>query len=226
MAEALRHDRHVYARGERERRLTVAQVVKPNAAQAGRVDAGAEQLGHVVRAEWIPLLAGEHEAVVGVRLAPLLALGVPAHPVREQGADGGLVQVDDAVLTALGLRLAERHAEVPGGALRARRRRLLVLLPSGLLYDLLPDDDDPAGEVDVIPAQADRLTAAQAGTGDHLEHSAEAMRVDAVENAPSSAGSYGRTLGRCAVGRSMSLAALKVTRRCRTAVERAERRVA
>ncbi|WP_234375700.1 hypothetical protein [Streptomyces sp. CB01373] len=38
MAEALGHDRHVYARGEHERCLTVAQVVKPDAAQAGRVD--------------------------------------------------------------------------------------------------------------------------------------------------------------------------------------------
>nr|WP_234375699.1 hypothetical protein [Streptomyces sp. CB01373] len=113
--------------------------------------------------------------MVGVRLVPLLALGVLAHPMGEQGADGGLVQVDDAVLAALGLRLAERHSEVPGGAVRARDRRLLVLLPAGLLYDLLPDHDDPAGEVDVIPAQADGLAAAQARTGDHLEQPAETI---------------------------------------------------
>ncbi|MCP3769496.1 hypothetical protein NLY10_22830 [Streptomyces sp. MAR25Y5] len=90
MTEPLRHDRQVDAGGEHERRLTVAQVMQPHPAQSptlfvgkvgvvlepGRVNEGTEQLGDVVGAQRVAVLAGEHETVVGVRLAPLLPLGL------------------------------------------------------------------------------------------------------------------------------------------------------
>nr|WP_031104982.1 hypothetical protein [Streptomyces sp. NRRL S-146] len=149
------------------------QIVQPYPAKAGRVDQGAEQLGDVVRAQRVAVLPGEHQPVVGVRLAPRLPLGVLAQLVRDQGAHGVLVQVDDAVLTRRGLRLAEGHTEVPSLAVRARRRRLLVLLPAGLLDELLPDHDHPAGQVDVLPAKTHGFPAAHPGTGDRLEQGAE-----------------------------------------------------
>ncbi|WTD76030.1 hypothetical protein OHB56_20330 [Streptomyces sp. NBC_01635] len=99
----------------------------------------------------------------------------------EQGADRDLVEVNHAILAGRGLGLAERDTEVSGFAVGARCRGLLVLLPPGLLYNLLPHRDDPAGEVDIIPAQAHGLAAAHAGTGDHLEHGAEPVPADAVE---------------------------------------------
>ncbi|URN12507.1 hypothetical protein LUW77_15015 [Streptomyces radiopugnans] len=181
MTEALRDDGEVDAGGEHERCLPVAEIVQPHPAQPGFVDQGAEQLRHVVRPQRVAVLPGEHEPVVGVRLAPLLALGVLPHPVRQQCADGALVQVDDAVLTARGLGLAERHAQVSGLAVQARRGGELVLLPPGLLNDLLPHNDDAPGEVDVGPAQPDGLTAAHPGTGDDLEQCTEAVRADVVE---------------------------------------------
>ncbi|WWY85343.1 hypothetical protein V9K83_14560 [Streptomyces griseoaurantiacus] len=181
MTEALGHDGDFDARGHHERRLTVSQVVQSHAAQASRVDQGREQLGYVVGAQWVAVLAGEHEVMVGVRVAPRGPLGVLAHAVGEQGAHGALVEVDDATLACLGLRLAERHAHVPGIAVRAWRRRLLVLLPTDLLYDLLPHGNGARLGVDVGPAQAHGLAAAQAGAGDNLEQGAEAVRADAVE---------------------------------------------
>nr|WP_251060565.1 hypothetical protein [Streptomyces sp. ISL-100] len=181
VAEPLRHDRHVDAGGEHERRLSVAQVVQPDAAQAGLVDQGAEQFRDVVGPQRLAVLAGEGESVVGVRLAPRLTLLVLPQLVSDKRAHRDLVEVYDAVLTGRCLGLAERDAEVSGIAVRARGRLLLVLLPSGFLDDLLPHHDDAAGEVDVVPAQAHGLTAAEAGTGDDFEHGAEAMDTDRIE---------------------------------------------
>ncbi|WTY65089.1 hypothetical protein OG741_19345 [Streptomyces sp. NBC_01410] len=184
MPEPLGHNRHVDAGREHEGRLSVAQIVQPHPAQSGRVDQGTEQLGDVVRAQRVAVLPGEHQAVVGVRVAPRLALLTLAQLVREQRAHGALVQVDDSVLTGRGLGPAERHSEVARLAVRARRGGLVVLLAARLLDDLLPYDDDPGRKVNVVPSQAYGFTATQAGTRDRLEHGAEPVSPDGVEELP------------------------------------------
>jgi hypothetical protein len=72
--------------------------------------------------------------------------------VREQHADRAAVQVHTARLARLRLGLAERVALVALAA-GARRR-------AGHLHDLLADEQQPAGEVDVSPAEPARLAAA------------------------------------------------------------------
>ncbi|WP_435853139.1 hypothetical protein [Streptomyces smyrnaeus] len=119
--------------------------------------------------------------MVGVRLAPVLALGILPQLVRQQRADGPLVEVDDAVFAGCRLRLAERHAKVSGLAVGARSRGLLVLLTARLLHDLLPYNDDSLDEINVVPAQPNGLAPAHPGTGYDFEQAAEAVCADAVE---------------------------------------------
>ncbi|MEI5008622.1 hypothetical protein RB196_16050 [Streptomyces sp. PmtA] len=81
--------------------------MKPHPTQARSIDQRDEQLRDVVWAQRVPVLAGEEQTVVLVRLAPCPSLGVLAQFVGEQRPHGDLVQVDDSVLAGRGLRLAE-----------------------------------------------------------------------------------------------------------------------
>ncbi|MCX5271263.1 hypothetical protein OHB27_06280 [Streptomyces virginiae] len=195
MPEALRHDRHVDPGGEHQRRLPVPQVVQPHPPQplalpVGQVcvvlepdgvDQVAEELGDVIRAQGIAVLMGEHEPVVPVRRLPLAALLVLPQLVTQERTDGQLVEVDDPILAACSLGSGEHQTDVSPFAVRARRGRHVPLLEPGHLHDLLPHDDHPPGEVDVVPSEPARLAAAQARSGDHLEERAEAVRADVVE---------------------------------------------
>ena len=80
-------------------------------------------------------------AAVDPGAPPLVALLLLAKLVAEQGTDGGLVEVDDAVLAAGRLDRAE-----VGGVSE--------------LDDLATDDQAGAFDVDVVPPQAEELTAA------------------------------------------------------------------
>ncbi|WP_253195353.1 hypothetical protein [Streptomyces sp. JHA26] len=57
----------------------------------------------------------------------------------------------------------------------------LRFFPARLLHDLAAHSQGPPGEVDVIPAQAQRLTAPQPRVRDHLEQAAEPVPADRVE---------------------------------------------
>nr|WP_235787006.1 hypothetical protein [Streptomyces mutabilis] len=116
-----------------------------------------------------------------VRLAPLLTLRLLPKLMREQRADHVVSQLDHAALAGLRLRVPEAHAQVPGLAVRARRRGLLPLLPPGLLHHLPTHRQRAPDEVDVVPAQAQRLTAPQTRVRDHLEQAAEPVAADRVE---------------------------------------------
>nr|WP_228774973.1 hypothetical protein [Streptomyces sp. NRRL B-1677] len=173
----------------------MAQVVQPHAAQSAAlpvrqvrvvlephlVHQRDEQLRHVVGPQRGAVLAGEHEAVVAVRLLPLAALLVLPQLVRQQRPDRGLVEVDHAILAALRLGLGEGDAEVALITVWAGRGRQIALLTAALLHDLLPYDDDPLREVDVVPAKAARLAAAHPSAGDDLVHGAKAVRADVVK---------------------------------------------
>ena len=78
-------------------------------------------------------------AAVDPGAPPLVTLLLLAKLVAEQGADGGFVEVDDAVLPAGGLDRAE-----VGGVTE--------------LDDLATDDQAGAFDVDVVPLQAEELT--------------------------------------------------------------------
>ncbi|MCX5140110.1 hypothetical protein OG408_12780 [Streptomyces sp. NBC_01257] len=195
MPEALRHDRHVDPGGEHQRGLSVPQVVQPHPSQslalpggqvrvvleADGVDQAAEQLGDVIRAQGVAVVMGEHEPVVPVRRLPLAALLLLPQLVTQERADGQLVEVDDPILAARRLWPGEHQTDVSPFAVRTRHGRHVPLLEPGHLHDLLPHDDHPPGEVDVVPSEPTRLTAAQARSGDHLEEGAEAVRTDVVE---------------------------------------------
>nr|WP_234367382.1 MULTISPECIES: hypothetical protein [Streptomyces] len=195
MPEALRHDRHVDPGGEHQRSLSVPQVVQPyppqpSALPVGQVcvvlepdgvDQPAEELGDVIRAQGIAVLMGEHEPVVPVRRLPLAALLLLPQLVTQERTDGQLVEVDDPILAARRLGPGEHQIDVSPFAVRARHGRHVPLLEPGHLHDLLPHDDHPPGEVDVVPSEPARLAAAQARSGDHLEEGAEAVRADVVE---------------------------------------------
>lgn len=82
----------------------VVQPHRPDARLRGERD---EALGHRLRMPPAPVLAGEDEAGLDPRRTPRRPLGVLREPVREQGADGLLVEVDPAVLTAGRLRRSD-----------------------------------------------------------------------------------------------------------------------
>ena len=97
--------------------------------------------------------------------------------MRDQDADHSPVEVDDAILAARGLGLAEHSAAVDAATVGAQR------LGSDL-DDLLPHDESAALEVHVGPAQAKHFTAARARRSDHLEEGAEVVAGDVVEERP------------------------------------------
>jgi hypothetical protein len=110
----------VGAGGQPQRGRAVSEVVLAHPAHACRVAQVAEPLGHVVAVERRPVAVGEHQPVLGVRVAPPLPVGVLPKPLLQQHADHVRVLVDQAVLAAGRLRPAPRHATVTGRAARAR----------------------------------------------------------------------------------------------------------
>ncbi|WBC13452.1 hypothetical protein O7600_20190 [Micromonospora sp. WMMA1998] len=92
MAERLGDDAHLYPGGETQRRSAVPEVVKPYPAHAGRL----HQLGESLRDgggrhQRVAVFVSEDQAVVDVRLAPLVPLGVLSGLVRGQHRHRALV---------------------------------------------------------------------------------------------------------------------------------------
>ncbi|MDQ3165033.1 MAG: hypothetical protein M3Q17_02550 [Actinomycetota bacterium] len=154
MPEHLRHDGQVDASGEQQRRPPVPQIMNPDGPDAGGPDKVAEGLGDLLRCERVPVLAGEDEPVVDVRLTPRLALGVLREPLRQEHPDAALPEVDPSGVTARRLGCPEDDAAVLTAAHFAHPALSVDL------HNLLADDEEPAGEVDVGPAEPARLTAA------------------------------------------------------------------
>nr|WP_282947842.1 hypothetical protein [Cellulomonas endometrii] len=95
--------------------------------------------------------------------------------MRQQRADGVLVEVHPSGVARRRLGRSEREVPVLGLA-RSTGERAAVDL-----HHLLPDHQDAGVEVDVLPPQPARLTAAQAGERDELEHRPEPVGRGVVE---------------------------------------------
>nr|WP_257571154.1 hypothetical protein [Streptomyces sp. NP160] len=170
-------DRH--ARGEHQRGLAVAEVVQADPAEAGCRGQLREARRDVVGQHRRAVLPGEDEPVVVVGVGPQRLLGVLAQAVLEQHAERGGVEVDQAVVAAGGLGWAEGDAAVPVSAGRTG-----VLASVFDLQHLLADRDDAAWGVEVGPPQPERLTAAQARRGHHLEQHAKTVVRGVVQEGP------------------------------------------
>src|SRR5664280_3753158 len=99
------------------------------------------------------VLAGEHQTGVPPRPSPSPSLVVLLGPPQAQYADRPGVEVDGAGATV--------------------RFRVADLGRPPELHDLLADTEETDVEVDVLPAQANRLAAAQPSVGDQVEQRVE-----------------------------------------------------
>ena len=85
--EHLGHDRHRDTGGQHQRRGTVPEVVQPDPAQSRVLGELTEATSDSIRAQRVPVLAGEHQAVLGVGIAPPLTFGVALQLTFQQGTD-------------------------------------------------------------------------------------------------------------------------------------------
>nr|WP_143087047.1 hypothetical protein [Geodermatophilus ruber] len=144
------------------------EVVQPHLAQAGGLAERDEAAGDVLRPQRGAVLPGEHQAVILVGGAPGLPVDVLPEPPLQQRLDGAL---------------GERH-----GRLRRPRLGGGELEPAADVDDGLPDPRGAVGQVEVGPAQAERLAAAQPGSGDDLEQRAEPVGLDVPQEGHELAG--------------------------------------
>jgi hypothetical protein len=137
----------------------VTQVVQAHVTQASCSHQVGEAGARVVRAVRHAVLPPEDEIVVSVRVTEALAVGRLPDLLGNQRPASVTTEGHLSLLAGRGLRALERHPLVPVPAHRARRG-----LVAAELHGLPVDRQDAALEVDLCPAQADRLTAPQAVT--------------------------------------------------------------
>nr|WP_139263551.1 hypothetical protein [Geodermatophilus africanus] len=156
--EHFRDDRHRYSGGEHQRRRTVPEVVQPHRPQASSPGQRDETAGHVLRSERGAVLAREDQVVVLVGVTPGLSVDVLAETPLQQRLHSAL---------------RERHRRLGRAGLRCGE-----LEPAADVNYGLPNPGRAVGQVEVGPAQAEGLTAAQSAGGDDLEQGAESIGLD------------------------------------------------
>nr|WP_236831528.1 hypothetical protein [Blastococcus sp. KM273128] len=127
--------------------------MQPHLAQPCRLAQRHEASGDVLRPQRRPVVPGEDQVVVLVAVAPRGAVDLLAEPDLREGVHGALGQGHGGL----------RRAGLGG----------VELQPTADVDDGLPDPRRPVGQVQVAPAQPERLTAAQTARGHHLGQRAQ-----------------------------------------------------
>nr|WP_246631706.1 hypothetical protein [Pseudonocardia nigra] len=164
MAEHFLHHFQRHSGCEHQTRRAVAEVVQPDRRQPGRGGDGVEPVRDRLRVQRRPVLPGEHLPRLHPRRRPLHPLGQLPTPVRPQHLDRAAV---------------ERHRAVPG----VRLRRPLDHLPPDL-HELTAHRQRAGCQVDVLPFEPGRLTAAQAEVRDRVPQPVQPVGVGVVEELP------------------------------------------
>nr|WP_141137419.1 hypothetical protein [Blastococcus mobilis] len=182
VAEHLRYDSDRDSGRDHQRRGAVPEIMQPHLTQPRGLAQGDEPAGDVLRPQWCTVLPGEHQVVILVRIAPRGAVEFLAQAHLSEG-----------VHRALG------HGD--GGL---GRPCLWGVEPQSAtdVDDGLPDPCRPVAQVQVAPAEPERLAAAQSARGDHLEKRAETVGLHVPKEGRELAGGPGLHLGPGAVRRS------------------------